>query len=171
MSNAYRSSMGASAVLPTGDAVEANVLAGKTFSNAQGTGKTGTMVNRGAVSQTIQPGGSYTIPEGYHNGSGTVAASPKTAYKSVAFNPAAGSGDFIIGFEFTPEELSGFTTITLSSNINGITIKYEVDNNAYGSLTNGTTPLTIPAFTTKLIVVASGSYSSHAFAELTAALS
>ena len=74
MSNAYRSSMGASAVLPTGDAVEANVLAGKTFSNTQGTGKTGTMVNRGAVSQTIQPGGSYTIPEGYHNGSGTVSA-------------------------------------------------------------------------------------------------
>lgn len=78
MSNAYSSRLGASAVLPTGDAVEANVLAGKTFSNALGTGKTGTMVNNGAVTQTIAPGGSYTIPEGYHNGSGVVSASQAT---------------------------------------------------------------------------------------------
>lgn len=85
MSNAYRSSKGAQAVLPTGDAVEANVLAGKTFSNAQGTGKTGTMVNRGAVSQTIAPGGSYTIPEGYHNGSGIVSASSFSISKYVLF--------------------------------------------------------------------------------------
>ena len=32
------------------------------------------MANRGAVSATINPGGSYTIPAGYHNGSGKVTA-------------------------------------------------------------------------------------------------
>ena len=32
------------------------------------------IVNRGAVSASIQEGESYTIPAGYHNGSGTVAA-------------------------------------------------------------------------------------------------
>lgn len=74
MSNAYRSSKGAQAILPTGDAVEANVLAGKTFSNALGTGKTGTMTNNGAVTQTLQGGQTYTIPEGYHSGTGTVTA-------------------------------------------------------------------------------------------------
>lgn len=96
MSNAYRSSKGASAVLPTGDAVEANVLAGKTFSNAQGTGKTGTMVNRGAVSQTIQPGGSYTIPEGYHNGSGTVTAAQASGYDIVELIQChIGSGTYV----------------------------------------------------------------------------
>lgn len=171
MSNAYRSSMGASAVLPTGDAVEANVLAGKTFSNAQGTGKTGTMVNRGAVSQTIQPGGSYTIPEGYHNGSGTVTASPKTTYKSIYFNPSATSVNFKCGFEFTPEDLEGFTTITLTSNIQGFDLQYIVDDNSYASLATGNNPLTIPSFTTKLIVVANGSVVTHGLVEVTAALS
>ena len=35
----------------------------------------GTMTNNGAVSPTaLSPGDSYTIPEGYHNGSGIVAA-------------------------------------------------------------------------------------------------
>lgn len=59
----------------TGDAVAADVLAGKTFSNAQSTGIEGTMTNNGAVNQTIAPGGSYAVPAGYHNGNGTVSAS------------------------------------------------------------------------------------------------
>lgn len=33
----------------------------------------GGIVNRGAVSATVQEGSTYTIPAGYHNGSGTVA--------------------------------------------------------------------------------------------------
>lgn len=70
MGNAYRSVL---ALKPTGDAVPDNVLAGKTFSNADGTGKTGTMVNNGAVSVTLtDQDPTYTIPEGYHNGSGIV---------------------------------------------------------------------------------------------------
>lgn len=70
MGNAYRSVL---SLKPTGDAVPANVLAGKTFSNADGTGKTGTMVNNGAVSVTLtDQDPTYTIPEGYHNGSGIV---------------------------------------------------------------------------------------------------
>lgn len=70
MGNAYRSVL---ALKPTGDAVPANVLAGKTFSNADGTGKTGTMVNNGAVSITLtDQDPTYTIPEGYHNGNGIV---------------------------------------------------------------------------------------------------
>ena len=32
----------------------------------------GSMVNRGSVSQSLAPGGSYTIPEGYHDGTGSV---------------------------------------------------------------------------------------------------
>ena len=31
------------------------------------------ITNRGAVSATVQEGDTYTIPEGYHNGSGTVS--------------------------------------------------------------------------------------------------
>ena len=40
----------------------------------QGQLVTGTMENRGAVTETIAPGETYTIPEGYHNGTGTVTA-------------------------------------------------------------------------------------------------
>lgn len=63
-----------------GNAVAANVLANDgtnniTFSSAAaGSNIAGTMTNRGAVSQTLNPGGSYTVPQGYHNGSGTVSA-------------------------------------------------------------------------------------------------
>ena len=74
MSNAYRSVLASDGVTPTGDAVAADVLAGKTFSNANTVGVTGTMVNNGAVSQTLSGRQSYTIPEGYHNGSGVVTA-------------------------------------------------------------------------------------------------
>lgn len=56
----------------TGNAVVADVLAGKTFSNAVDSGLTGTMPNIGA--QNITPSASnQSISAGYHNGSGVVA--------------------------------------------------------------------------------------------------
>jgi len=60
----------------TGNAVAADVLNGKTFYSTNPKSKlTGSMTNRGAVSQTLTTqGGSYTIPAGYHNGSGKVTA-------------------------------------------------------------------------------------------------
>lgn len=72
MANAYRSVL-KDAVNPTGNALPADVLSGKTFSNADGIDKTGTMVNNGAVSVTLtDQAPTYTIPEGYHNGLGVV---------------------------------------------------------------------------------------------------
>ncbi len=60
----------------SGDATPEHVLAGKTFSNDNDTGITGTMPNRGAVSYIITTqGGEYEIPAGYHNGNGVIAAS------------------------------------------------------------------------------------------------
>lgn len=59
----------------TGDTVTAaDILSGKKAHDKSGASITGSMTNRGAVSATINPGGSYTIPAGYHNGSGTVTA-------------------------------------------------------------------------------------------------
>lgn len=56
-----------------GDASASNVLTGKTFSsNTAGRAVSGTMPNKGAVSASVNCGGSYTIPAGYHNGSGKV---------------------------------------------------------------------------------------------------
>lgn len=61
----------------TGDAAAANVLSGKTFYTTNPKSKLiGTMANRGAVTNTITTqGGQYTIPQGYHSGSGKVTAS------------------------------------------------------------------------------------------------
>lgn len=56
------------------DATASDVLAGKKIVDAQGNVVTGTMQNRGAVSRTLDTATtSYTIPAGYHNGSGTVS--------------------------------------------------------------------------------------------------
>ena len=51
-----------------------DILSGKT-AYVNGNKITGNMANKGAVSGTISPGGTYTIPAGYHNGSGKVTAS------------------------------------------------------------------------------------------------
>lgn len=53
-------------------ATEAEVLSGKTFAKA-GTMRTGSMKNNGAVKGYIETkDGKYTVPQGYHDGSGTV---------------------------------------------------------------------------------------------------
>lgn len=58
-----------------------NVLAGKSFYAVDKTLKEGTMPNRGAVDTTINPGSSYAVPAGYHNGGGRVKAATWTKDK------------------------------------------------------------------------------------------
>ena len=74
MANMYRSVLSGGGTTPTGDAIASDVLTGKTFSNANATGISGTMPNNGAVSGTATPSQPYTVPAGYHNGNGTVRA-------------------------------------------------------------------------------------------------
>ncbi len=57
-----------------GNASAGQILSGKT-ALVGGKQVTGTMPNKGAVTKTVSPGGTYTIPAGYHNGSGKVTAS------------------------------------------------------------------------------------------------
>lgn len=75
------------------DAAAGDVLAGKIIVAADGTEVEGTMTNRGAVSKTLDAttgNQSYTVPSGYHNGSGTVSivleeksATPTTASQNI----------------------------------------------------------------------------------------
>lgn len=55
------------------------VLSGRTFYGNQGNSQLiGVMTNVGAVSVTIGAGDTYAIPQGYHNGSGTVTATSRS---------------------------------------------------------------------------------------------
>lgn len=77
----------------------AEALTGKTF-HARGTAYTGTMPNNGAVSGTISNKNTpYTVPQGYHDGSGTVSIDSTSAANLVANNIR--QGVTILGVEGT----------------------------------------------------------------------
>ena len=71
-------------------AVVAEILSGKT-AHARGIELTGTMTNNGAVTGTISTkAGEYTIPQGYHDGSGKVAINSTEQAKIIAGNIKSG---------------------------------------------------------------------------------
>lgn len=62
-----------------GSVSASQVLSGNTFTSTAGVKVSGTMPNRGAISQQLSAGGSYTIPAGYHNGSGKITVKALSA--------------------------------------------------------------------------------------------
>lgn len=77
----------------------AEALEGKTF-GARGAMMTGTMKNNGAVAGVISTKeGTYTVPIGYHDGSGTVVIDPAEMAKLIAENIR--QGVTILGVEGT----------------------------------------------------------------------
>lgn len=104
----------------TGNAAAAQVLAGYTFSNAAGTGITGTMTNRGAVKSTLNAGKSYTIPAGYHNGTGTVTANSlasQTAANATAAQITSGYTAWVNGVKISGVRTPSIKSENLSLNI------------------------------------------------------
>ena len=65
-----------------------DLLTGKTANDSNGEKVNGTMPNKGAVTASLNCGGSYTIPKGYHNGSGKVTANSLASQTSA--NATAG---------------------------------------------------------------------------------
>lgn len=126
MSNLYRSVLASGGgVVPTGDAVAADVLTGKTFSNASDVGISGTMPNNGAVSGTATPSQPYTIPAGYHNGNGIVTAQggviPAGYHLAMQYNTPATLTALVNNAFTTPNDntahvvnVSNYTSVTLS---------------------------------------------------------
>lgn len=72
-------------------ATEGNVLAGNRFYSGSKTIKEGRMPNRGSWGATLSPGGVATVPSGYHNGSGLVAA---VSLKTVTITMYTSHGDW-----------------------------------------------------------------------------
>lgn len=103
----------------SGNASAANVLYGKTFYSNSYTKHTGSMTNQGAKTATLNPGGSYTIPAGYHNGNGKVTA---RALNNQAKSPT----DITVGTAITPDSgKDGLSSVTIPSNA---TITVDSDN-------------------------------------------
>lgn len=70
--------------------VVSEALSGKTF-HARGTAYTGTMTNNGSVTGTISTkAGTYTVPQGYHDGGGSVGISSTEQAKIIAGNIKSG---------------------------------------------------------------------------------
>lgn len=83
-----------------------DILAGKVIVDPDGEPLTGTMPNRGAVSQVLPINGNYTIPAGYHNGLGKVTqnipvqggstTTPGTANKTIVAANRYVNGNIIV---------------------------------------------------------------------------
>lgn len=104
-------------------AVVAEILATKT-AHARGVALTGTMPNNGAVAGTISTlNGEYTVPIGYHDGSGKVSINATEKTKIVAQNIR--QGVTILGVEGTmsgSEDVNAQTkTVTPSASVQAVT--------------------------------------------------
>lgn len=135
-------------------AVAAEILTGKT-AYKNGEKLTGTMPNRGAITGTISTvTGEYTVPQGYHDGSGKVSIASTEQTKIIAANIR--EGITILGVEgtmsgsegvkataasvtpyttaqtITPSNLGDFNSI---SQINVAAIAYTESDNAAGGVT------------------------------------
>ena len=104
----------------TGTTSADKVLAGETFSTENDTDLSGTMPNKGAVTSSLNCGGSYTIPKGYHNGSGRVTANSlasQTSANATANDIMNGKTAWVNGSKITG-------TATIDS-FGGIKYKYK----------------------------------------------
>ena len=101
-------------------ATAANILIGET-AYVDGEKVTGTMPNNGAKASTLSAGGSYTIPAGYHNGSGKVIAkdlASQTAATASATEILSGETAWIDGVKVTGEMANNGAT---DGSIDGLT--------------------------------------------------
>lgn len=124
-------------------AAAADVLTGKLFVTAQGVSTAGTMPNNGAVSKTLDATTvTYTVPKGFHSGSGTVklvletkTVTPTKSAQNIT--PTAGKVLSKVTVEAIPDayqDVSGVTA-TAATVMDG---SYFVDKT--GALIEGTIP-------------------------------
>lgn len=96
-------------------------LSGKTF-HARGTAYTGTMTNNGAVTGTISTkAGQYTVPQGYHDGSGKVSISSTEQAKIIAGNIKSGVQILGVTGTYSGESVTAQTK-TVTPTLTGLTV-------------------------------------------------
>ena len=108
-----------------------DLLTGKTANDSNGEKVNGTMPNNGAKTASLNCGGSYTIPKGYHNGSGKVTAnslSSQTSANATASDIVKGKTAWVNGSKLTGtatiQSLGGYTKADIKNK--GIVNRYKV---------------------------------------------
>ena len=123
-------------------AAVAEVLTTKTFYK-NGSKLTGTMPNRGAVTGTISTkAGTYTIQNGYHDGSGTVGISATEQAKIIAENIRAGVQILGITGTMSGSEDVKAQTKTITPTITSQTITPDTGYNYFSQITVNAIPYT-----------------------------
>ncbi len=101
-----------------GTATSSDILNGKT-ALVMGKTVTGSMTNNGAISKTdLAAGSSYTIPAGYHNGSGKITAkslSDQTTATAVASDILNGKTAYVNGVKITGTNDGGYKIYKFSA--------------------------------------------------------
>ena len=151
-----------------------DVLSGKVFVTAAGAVTTGTMANNGAVNKTLTAQEqSYTIPKGYHSGTGSVSISPesKTATPTKAqqtISPTTGKVLTSVTVEAIPEQYVDTSSATATANqiLDGATAFVDGELVEGTMPNNGATSLEIDGMQTTSVTVPAG-YTSGGSVTLT----
>lgn len=122
------------------NAVDGDVLTGKIYVTSDGTVKAGTMTNNGAVDKTLDVTTvTYTIPKGYHNGSGkveiTLETKTVTPTKSVQkITPTSGKVLSEVTVEAIPSAYQNVTNVNAAA---GDVLEGKTIVNSSGEVING----------------------------------
>ena len=158
-----------------------DVLAGKIIVDATGASVTGTMTNNGAVSKTLDATSnnqSYTVPIGYHSGSGTVNISLESknatpSESSQSITPTTGKVLSQVIVSAIPEKYGDTTgdTATAADIVAGFKAHTIVSGTATqitGSMVDrGTVTATIDGLTTTSYTIPAGKHSGSGTVSLT----
>lgn len=151
-----------------------DVLTGKVIVTADGSVVPGTMPNNGAVSKSLTASEtSYTIPKGYHSGTGSVSITTETknatpAKEQQTITPTSGSVLSQVTVEAIPEQYVDTSDATAAADkiLSGETA-YVAGSKVTGSMpNNGTTEGTIDGLSTTSFEVSAG-YTSGGTVSLT----
>ena len=157
-------------------ATAADVLANKTIVGADGTTIAGTMPNNGAVEKTLNAADTtYTIPKGYHSGTGSVKIVTETkpatpTEKEQEITPTAGKVLSKVTVAAIPSKYKDVSSVTATADkvLDGAVFVDSTGAAVEGTMVNqGAKELTIDGLTTLSVAIPAGYHNGSGTVSLT----